>query len=186
MTSEQSEQKNENITETTGVTENAKNTETGTTNAAAPAAKQSRKDPIIGIIVAIVVVVIAVVTFMLINGGDKASAESVENCQLQVEALKAHQEALKTTQESADEAAKLTVKDVEDASLLDDLKTAQAEVDELGDAPTCPTDGSQQEVDDATQAIRDYADNLRGATSSLDAAAKAAIASNEALTGTAE
>ena len=163
---------------------NAANPEsTANPEAAANPAKKSKKGLIIGVIAAIVVVVIAVVAFMLTNGGGKASAESVENCQLQIESLKAHQEALKNTQESADEAAKLTAKDVEDASLLDDLKSAQAEVDKLGDAPTCPADGTQQEVDDATQSIRDYADNLRGATSGLDAAAKAVIASNEALTG---
>ena len=181
------EQKNENTTAAANRadgTEPAANPEPAASpEVAATPAKKSKKGLIIGVIAAIVVVVIAVVAFMLTNGGGKASAESVENCQLQIESLKAHQEALKNTQESADEAAKLTAKDVEDASLLDDLKSAQAEVDKLGDAPTCPADGTQQEVDDATQSIRDYADNLRGATSGLDAAAKAVIASNEALTG---
>ncbi|MBT1173532.1 hypothetical protein JS528_09310 [Bifidobacterium sp. MA2] len=142
--------------------------------------KKSKKGLIIGVVAVIVVVVVAVVAFMLTNGGGKASAESIENCQLQVEALAAHQEDLKTTQESADEAAKLTAKDVQDPSVLKDLKAARAEVDALGDAPTCPANGSQQDVDNAIQSIRDYADNLRGATSSLDAAAKAAIASTGA------
>lgn len=49
---------------------------------------------------------------------------------------------------------------------------AQAEVDKLGDAPTCPSDGSQKDVDEAITTIRDHSENLRSATSGLDAAAK--------------
>ena len=146
---------------------------------------KSKKTLIIAIVAIVVVAAIAVAAFMMTSGG-KASTESVENCQLQVEALAAHQDALKLTQESADEAAKLTDKDVEDASVLDDLKNAQAEVDALGEAPTCPADGSQQDVDAAIESVREYAENLRSATSGLDAAAKAVISSNEALTGVEE
>lgn len=148
---------------------------------------QLKKDHRTGVIVAIVVAAAAAAIFLTAGlGSGTASAESVENCTTQLTALETHQDALKTTQESADEAATLTADDVEDASLLKDLKAAQAEVDKLGDAPACPADGSQEDVDTAIASIRDYSDDLRSATSGLDAAAKAVIASNEALTGTAE
>ncbi|MBT1181767.1 hypothetical protein JS531_07325 [Bifidobacterium sp. CP2] len=149
-----------------------------------PAKGKSRKGLIIGAIVVLVIIVAA--ALLVPNVVGKASAESVEECNLQLQALSAHQEALKTTQEEADTAAKLTAKDVADASTLKDLKAAQAEVDKLGKAPTCPANGSQKDVDEATNQIREYAENLRSATSGLDAAAKAAIASNQELTGASE
>lgn len=138
--------------------------------------KKSHKGLIVGI-VAVVVVVVAVVAVVLgMTMGKGASAESVEACKLQVTALSAHQEAFKAAQESADEAAK--IKDV-DADLVSALEAAQAEADELGSAPVCPADGSQQEVDEATGAVRTYGESLRAVTSELDAAAKAILATVE-------
>ncbi|NEG54867.1 hypothetical protein [Bifidobacterium platyrrhinorum] len=155
---------------------NTQNTQPENVTAQQPQ-KKSKKGLVIGIIAAVVVVAITVAAFMLTVGG-KASAESVENCRTQLTALKVHQDALKTTQEEAATASKL--KGVKDASLLDDLKSAQADVDKLGDAPTCPANGSQKDVDAAIDAIRQYSDDLRSATSGLDAAAKAVIASTSA------
>ncbi|PLS29394.1 hypothetical protein [Bifidobacterium parmae] len=140
-----------------------------TTESSAPCTK---KDMRIGIIVAIVVAVASIATFAFTWGGGKASAESVENCEMQITALKAHQDALKTVKAEADEAVK-NADGKTDAAQLKALKAAQAEVDGLGDAPSCPADGSQQDVDEAIAAIRDYSDSLRNATSGLDAAAKA-------------
>lgn len=154
-------------------------------NSSIQSRNKSHRGLVIGIVAAAVVVIVAA-ALLVPNVVGKASAESVEECNLQLQALSAHQEALKTTEESAKAASKFTDKDVADASTLKDLTAAQKEVDELGDAPTCPANGSQSKVDEATNQIRDYAENLRSATSVLDAAAKAAIASHEELTGAEE
>ncbi|KFI95257.1 hypothetical protein [Bifidobacterium stellenboschense] len=160
----------QHATDTPDTTSTA-STAAGTTAPETPA-PCTKKDMRIGIIVAIVVVIASIATFAFTWGGGKASAESVENCETQITALKAHQDALKTVKAEADEAVK-NADGKTDAAQLKALKAAQAEVDGLGDAPTCPTDGSQQDVDEAIAAIRDYADDLRNATSGLDAAAKA-------------
>lgn len=141
-------------------------------NTANSPAQCMKKDMRIGIIVAIVVAIASIATFAFTWGGGKASAESVENCETQIVALKAHQDALKTVKAEADEAVK-NADGKTDPAQLKAVKAAQAAVDKLGDAPTCPPDGSQQDVDEATAAIRDYSDDLRNATSGLDAAAKA-------------
>lgn len=138
---------------------------------------KSRKGLIIGVIAAVVVVVaIIAVALTMTMGKPAASAESVQNCQLQSEALKAHQDALTTVREGAEEAKAI---DGVDASLTQALEDAEAAVDKLGDAPSCPADGSQQEMDEAIASIREYSENLRNATNDLDVAAKAILATVE-------
>lgn len=133
------------------------------------AGRKPGKGMIVGIVTAVVVVLAVVIAVLMMTMGNSASAESLANCELQAKALAAHQTALETTQANADEAAKITDADAE---LLSSLDEAQAVVDKLGEAPTCPAKGSQSEVDDAIAAIRDYGEKLREATSSLDAAAQ--------------
>lgn len=147
---------------------------------------KSKTPMIIGAVVVVVVVIAVVVAFLMMNQGGGNTEEALATCERNATALEAHTNALATAQESADEAAALTEADVADPSVFDDLTAAQEAVDALGEAPSCPADGSAQDIEAATEQIKQYANDLRAATNDLDAAAKAVIASNEELTGAAE
>ena len=146
---------------------------------------KSKTPLIIGAIVVVVVVIAAIVAFSMMNRGGGNTEEALALCERNASALEVHRNSLATVQEEADTAAAFTESDVTDPALLEDLAAAQQTVDDLAEAPSCPADGSAQDIEAATEQIKAYANDLRAATNDLDAAAKAAIASNEELTGAA-
>lgn len=140
---------------------------------------KSRKTIVIVVIVAVVAIVLAVASIITISNNRELAQAANDTCNLNVKSLTVHQDSFKEAQEAAEEASKLTADDVADSSTLDALKKAIASAEDIADAPSCPTSGSANDYNKATEEIKDYSDTLRSVTNDLDSATKSVTASQE-------
>ncbi len=143
----------------------------------------TRKNIAIVTIVAVVAIVVAAALFITMSNNRELAQAASDTCNLNVKSLTVHQNSFKEAQDEADEAAKLTADDVADSSTLEALKDAIDSAKNIADAPSCPTSGSTNDYDKATEEIKDYADTLRSVTNELDSATKAVTASQELKQG---
>ena len=144
-------------------------------------AKQRKTIAIVAVIAVVAIALAAVAIIAVANKREMTQAAS-DTCTLNAKALATHQQNFEEAQKEAEDAAKLTVDDVDDVAdgtTLETLKDAITLAEAVENAPTCPANGNASDFTKATDDIRTYADNLRNITNELDAAAKSVIASQE-------
>ena len=133
---------------------------------------KQRKTIAIIAMIAVAAIALAAVAIIAVSNKREMTQAASDTCALNAKALATHQE-------SAEEAAKLTVNDVADGTTLETLKDAITLAKAVESAPACPASGNASDFTKATDDIRKYADNLRNITNELDAAAKSVVASQE-------
>ncbi len=128
---------------------------------------------------AVTAIILAAVAIIAVESRKELTQAARDTCALNAKALAVHRRSLDKAREEAREAARYTIDDVANGSTLETLKDAMRLVEDLDDAPTCPSGGRVGDFTKATNDIEAYADDLRNITNELDAAAKSVVDSHE-------